>query len=208
MITLGLLLFWPYTEAGRFLVPLIPCLLIGALEGLTYLARLGATPFGINVSARRIARMVAVLILIVSLPYSAYSALIGRSRARDAGSRRLDLACSWLREYGKRPGPVLTRHPGEVYLQTGRQALEASTSERPGDADASPEAIDGIIGRYNVAYLLIDQERYAHAPPSPLNRFALERPERVRKVWGSEGGSAGVAIYEVLPHGTGGRGLP
>src|SRR5262249_20579440 len=28
---------WPFTEAGRFLVPLIPCLLIGAVEGLTVL---------------------------------------------------------------------------------------------------------------------------------------------------------------------------
>jgi hypothetical protein len=196
----GILLFWPYTEAGRFLVPLIPCLLIGALEALTYLARLGAPLVGLNISARRIARTAAVLILIGSLPYSTYSALMGRSRARDAGSRGLDLACSWLTEHGKRPGPVLTRHPGEVYLQTGRQALEVSTSERRGDADASPEAIDGLIDRYNVAYLLIDQERYTHAPPSPLNRFALERPGRVRKIWGSDNGSAGVAIYEVLPH--------
>ena len=202
MLTLGLLLFWPYTEAGRFLVPLIPCLLIGALEGLIGLARLGAPLVGIHVSNRRIARNAAVLILIASLPYSTYSALMGRSRARDAGSRQFDLACAWLKEHGNRPGPVLTRHPGEVYLQTGRQALEASTSERPGDADASPDAIDGLIDRINVAYLLIDEERYTHAPPSPLNRFALERPGRVRKVWGSESGSAGVAIYEVLAHGT------
>jgi hypothetical protein len=204
MLTLGLLLFWPYTEAGRFLVPLYPFLLIGALEGLICIARMGAPLVGINVSPRRIARTAAVLILIASLPYSAYSAIMGRSRARDAGSRRFDLACSWLREHGMRPGPVLTRHPGEVYLQTGRQALEASTSERPGDADASPEAIDELIDRYNVVYLLIDQERYAHAPPGPLNRFVEERPERVRRVWGRESGSAGVAIYEVLPRGTGG----
>jgi hypothetical protein len=159
-------------------------------------------------STRRIARTAAVLILIASLPYSAYSAFMGRSRARDAGSRVLDMACSWLREHGNRPGPVLTRHPGEVYLQTGRQALEASTSERPGDADASSDAIDRLIDRYNVAYLLIDQERYTHAPPSPLTRFVKERPERVRKVWERESGSAGVAIYEVLAQGAGGRRLP
>jgi hypothetical protein len=208
VFTLGLLLFWPYTEAGRFLVPLIPFLLIATFEGLVCLARLRVPLVEINLSSRRIARIAAVLILIASLPYSAYSALMGRSRARDAGSRHLDMACSWLREHGKRPGPVLTRHPGEVYLQTGRQALEASTSERPGDADATPEAIDGLIDRYNVAYLLIDQERYIHEPPSPLNRFALERPERVRRVWGTESGPASVAIYEVLPHGTVRGGLP
>src|SRR5262249_26029767 len=37
--TLLLLLAWPYTEAGRFLIPLIPCILLGALEGLTGLHR-------------------------------------------------------------------------------------------------------------------------------------------------------------------------
>ena len=39
LLTLGLLLAWPYTEAGRFLVPLIPCLLIGAVEGTSGLIR-------------------------------------------------------------------------------------------------------------------------------------------------------------------------
>ena len=204
MLTLGLLVCWPYTEAGRFLVPLLPFLLIGAFEGLVNLARRVAPLVGINVSARRIARAAALVILIVSLPYAAYSALMGRSRARDAGSRGLDLACSWLREHARRPGPVLTRHPGEVYLQTGRPALEASTSERPGDEDASSEAIEGIIGRYQVAYLLIDQERYSHAPPGPLNRFVEERPTRVRKVWSHEMGPTGVSIYEVLSPGSGG----
>ena len=32
--TLALLLVWPFTEAGRFLVPLVPFLLVGATEGL------------------------------------------------------------------------------------------------------------------------------------------------------------------------------
>ena len=34
LLTIALLTIWPYTEAGRFLIPLIPCLLIGAVEGL------------------------------------------------------------------------------------------------------------------------------------------------------------------------------
>ena len=33
--TLGLLLVWPFTEAGRFLIPLVPCLLIAAVEGFS-----------------------------------------------------------------------------------------------------------------------------------------------------------------------------
>ncbi|HWE37400.1 MAG TPA: hypothetical protein VG406_12600, partial [Isosphaeraceae bacterium] len=38
--TLPLLLAWPFTEAGRFLVPLVPFVLVGALEGLGCLLRL------------------------------------------------------------------------------------------------------------------------------------------------------------------------
>ena len=34
LATLLVLLAWPFTEAGRFLVPLIPCILVGAVEGL------------------------------------------------------------------------------------------------------------------------------------------------------------------------------
>ncbi len=35
LATLALLLVWPFTEAGRFLVPLVPALLVGAVEGLS-----------------------------------------------------------------------------------------------------------------------------------------------------------------------------
>ncbi len=36
LVTLPLLLVWPFTEAGRFLIPLVPCLLVGAVEGLAW----------------------------------------------------------------------------------------------------------------------------------------------------------------------------
>ena len=40
LATFPLLLSWPYTEAGRFLIPLLPFLLVGAVEGLARLIRL------------------------------------------------------------------------------------------------------------------------------------------------------------------------
>ena len=103
------------------------------------------------------------------------------------------------RTHAIRPGPVLTRHPGEVFWQTGRQALEVPTSERPGDVDADADAIDRTIARYRVAYLLIDRGRYALEPPGPLARFVDEHPERVRKVWDRAADRSAVAIYEVMP---------
>jgi hypothetical protein len=199
LLTLGLLLAWPYTEAGRFLIPLIPCLLIGAVEGLTCLCRSVLRRFGPGIPRWRLAHGAAVLVLIASLPYSSYSIITGRSRARDAANRDFDAACAWIAHDGDRPGPVLTRHPGEVFLATGRHALEVSTSERPGEADAPSEEIARTIARYRVAYLVIDEDRYGGAPRGPLARFVAERPGRVRKAWSQEHGRSGVFVYEVLP---------
>lgn len=199
MMTLALLLIWPYTEAGRFLVPLVPCLLIGVVEGMSGLLRWGNRSFGLGVPDRRISLFAATLLLVVSLPYSGYSFITGRARARDAWNGAFDAACAWLTSHGDRPGPVLTRHPGEVYLATGREALEVSTSERQGETDASPDAIARTIVRYRVAYLLIDEDRYLNAPFGPLGRFVAERPQDVRRVWSSEPEGSAAVIYEVLP---------
>jgi hypothetical protein len=205
--TLLLLLAWPYTEAGRLLIPLIPCILVGAAEGVaTLLGWLGPTggrigahrvPYGMRSSWRRL--IAAGLVLGASLPYSAYALVAGKARAAEAAQRDFDAACAWLSAQADRPGPVLTRHPGEVFWQTGRPALEVSTSERPGDADADADTIIRTIDAYHVAYLLIDHDRYANAPPSPLARFVSRFPDRVREVWSRESDHSSVAIYAIEP---------
>ncbi len=174
--TLAVLLVWPYTEAGRFLIPLIPALLVGAAEGL---ARLGR-------------RRASALLLAAALPYAGYTLATAGRRARADRDPDLDAACTWLRT-APRPGPVLTRHPGEVFLRSGRRALEVATSERPGDADADPDAVAATIDRYSIAYLLIESDPYVNAAPSPLERFVRERPESVREATAS----GRVRVYEV-----------
>jgi hypothetical protein len=201
LFSFALLLLWPYTEAGRFLVPLIPCLLIGAVEGASGLLRETGRYASLKLPRQRLRFFVALLLLVASLPYSGYSVVTSRSHRRDVASRDFDSACAWLLNHGDRPGPILARHPGEVYLATGRHALEVSASERPGERDASPDEIGSIIRRYNVAYLLIDADRYLRAPVSPLSRFVAARPDRVRLVWSGAAEESGVAIYEVFPGG-------
>jgi hypothetical protein len=199
IFTLGLLLAWPYTEAGRFLIPLIPCLLIGGVEGSSAFIQGIGRSLGTRRSMRHIRLIAAGLILAASLPYTGYALLKGFSRAREDGNRGFDLACVWITEHADRPGPILTRHPGEVFLTTGRRALEVTTSERPGDTDAAPEEIAQTIAHYGVAYLLVDEDRYLNAPPSPLQRFVTAVPDRLRLVWRSEPEPPAAAIYEVLP---------
>lgn len=202
LITMAILLLWPFTEAGRFLIPLIPCLLIGAIAGLTWLGRISVRALGKGgmLSRSRLCFLAAVILLIGELPYSAYDLARGRLRLQEAGHRDFDDACDWLASSDRahRPGPVLTRHPGEVYLRTGRKALDISTSERPGARDAGPEEVAATIARYKVAYLLIDDGRYANAPPSPLSRFVTTHPERVLKTWDGKSKAGTVAVYEVV----------
>ena len=118
-------------------------------------------------------------------------------RLRGEEDRAFDAACEWIRTKADRPGPILTRHPGEVFLRTGRRALEPSTSERPGAIDADPRAVAATIDRYGVAYLLVDELRYQAAAASPLDRFANERPEAVRRVMSARDRGGSVRVYEV-----------
>ena len=166
LVTLGVLLVWPFTEAGRFLIPLIPFILVGAVEGLAGLLGLLGHWRRVRIRATRLRLFGACLVLALSLPYSLYMLATGRTRAAEASQGDFDAACRWIAVLAARAGPVVSRHPGEVFLRTGRQGLEVSSSERPGDRDADPESIDEIIKRYGVAYLLVDKERYADAPPA------------------------------------------
>jgi hypothetical protein len=158
LTTLPILLVWPFTEAGRFLVPLVPFILVGAVEGLgVLLARTGQ---------RQARQAAAVAVLLATLPYSAYVLITNRAEAQRHLHDDFDAACAWIAQHGQRPGPILTRHPGEVHWQTGRSALAPSSDD--------PAEIDRLIDRYGVAYLLIDEDRYANAPVHPLARYAEE----------------------------------
>ena len=109
-----------------------------------------------------------------------------RSGAERETHAAFDAACAWIVHHGDRSGPILTRHPGEVFLQTGRHALAP--------AGGDPGAIERWIHRHGVAYLFVDGARYANAPPDPLAVWAQEHPSRVKMAWGEAGG---VAVYAV-----------
>jgi Dolichyl-phosphate-mannose-protein mannosyltransferase len=195
LVTLGVLVVWPYTEAGRFLIPLVPFMLSGAVEGLTTLLRLVVRSSRVRLRASRLRLFGACLVLAASLPYSVYMVASGRVRMVEASQQDFDAACDWISNHAAHAGPVISRHPGEVFLRTGRQGLAVSSAERPGDRDADPESVERIVKAYGVAYLLIDQDRYAYAPKSPLERYVAQYTDRVRLVWGRE--SDPVAVYEV-----------
>ena len=73
--------------------------------------------------------------------------------------------------------------------------------ERHGDVDADSDSITRLIANYQVSYLLIDQNRYAGAPLSPMAHFVAEHPELAHEVWRSDIGRECVIIYEVATEG-------
>ncbi len=182
--TLALLLVWPFTEAGRFLIPLVPCMLVGAVEGLSILmARF-------SLKRRMIRTIAASIVLVLSLPYASYALWSNRAEAQGLTHSGFDAACAWIAMRQDHPGPVLSRHPGEVYWRTQRQALAPASND--------PAAISREIARRHIAFLLVDDDRYLNAPANPLSRFLQEHAFEVREVWSRATGRSSFRVFEVM----------
>jgi hypothetical protein len=132
-------------------------------------------------------RLAAGLVLLVAIPYPAYAILTHRAEAQRRSHADFDAACTWIAREAKHPGPVLTRHPGEVFWQTGRLVV-------------SPESDDVAtlvrqIQDQHIAYILVDSDRFANAPPTPLARMVTELPGASRLVFAGP-----VAVYEAVAY--------
>jgi hypothetical protein len=181
-LTLALLLVWPFQEAGRFLIPLVPFLLVGTIEGLARLISL--------IRPRRARTWAAGIILTISIPYAVYAIATGRAAAQQQIHADFDAACRWIARDATRPGLILTSHAGAVFWQTGRQAIVWDSRE--------PEAIDQLIDRLGIAYLLIDEDRYANAAEDPLVQYVKQYPGRAVLVWSRSSGMSSIRIFAVL----------
>jgi 4-amino-4-deoxy-L-arabinose transferase-like glycosyltransferase len=175
--TLGLLAAWPFTEAGRFLVPLLPWFLLGFVHGarslLERLNRLG------------LIHWLPPLVFALSLPYSLYGLATDRASAAERTHEDFDSACAWIATNADLPGPVMTRQPGEAYWLTGRRALAPP---------ADPSSLESELERYGVRYLVVDEARFTNAEPSPLAAFVAASPDRVRETFSSRA----VRVFELV----------
>lgn len=179
LATLPLLLIWPFTEAGRFLVPLVPFALMGAVEGAGLVLR--------RARVRRPRLWAARLVLAAALPYPAYAAIAQRAAAERQTQHGFDAACAWVAARPTPEGAVMARHPADAAWLTGRLAAPIP--------EEGPERVAAAIRRDRVAFLIVDDDRYARSPDNPLRPFILG-PGPVRKVWGDGGLTA---VYQVLP---------
>ncbi len=167
LATLPLLLVWPFTEAGRFLIPLVPFVLMAAVEGgAFFLRKLGVDRPEIWASR---------LVLAISLPYSVYAVGSNRAGAERATQRDFDAACAWIADQTTPEGPVMGRHPGDLAWLSRRLAVPIPDGDQLKIAEA--------IRRERVAFLVIDDDRYARSPDNPLRSLVTGSPW-VQKVWG------------------------
>lgn len=183
LATLPVLLGWPFTEAGRFLVPLLPFVLAGLVDGLAWAGR---RLFG----RTRTRRPLAWLVVLASLPYAAYAIATDRAGAQERTHAAFDAACRWLAAEADRPGPVLARHPADVSWLTGRPSLAPESDD--------PAAVAALVRRHGVAYLLLDADRYANAPPGPLAAYlaAAAATGEARLAWSDP---RGASVYTLDP---------
>ncbi len=186
LATLALLLLWPFTEAGRFLIPMVPGLVVGAAEAVGRAAR--------RRGFRRPRTWAAGLVLAASLPYPLYAIASGRAAAARSAHAEFDAACGWIARRADRPGPLLTRYPGEAFWQTGRPGIAPPEG-------ATPAELERLIADRGVAYLLIDAGRFAAATADPLARLVADRPGRYPRAWppAADGGRPAVAVFAVGP---------
>ncbi len=184
--TLPLLLIWPFTEAGRFLIPLVPFLLIGLMEGIA--------PRCVSLGSSLPRTRAAALILLASMPYPLYAAATSRALAQERTHAAFDAACAWVIAHGNQAGPVATHYAADLSWQTGRQSLEIN----PADLGAFLAKIE----HYGVAYVIPDEQPFANAQADPSAVAMKKAPERFRLVWGP---TQGVSIYEVLHERTRGQ---
>ncbi len=207
--SLVILVLWPFTEAGRFLIPLVPLNLAAIALGFETVGnrlsgRFARIPFLAAISGRFGAHA-PVAVALAALPFGLYTGLKPWRTGESLVDSRFESACRWID--GNLPGDavIAARHPGDVFWRTGRKAV-------PWPKAASAEAAARELHESGAGYVLADLGRYvgeqlpgwlepltdAGASEEPAKR---DRP-RFRQVAEPE---AGMRVYEVSGGGAGRR---
>jgi hypothetical protein len=140
VMALGLLL-WP-SHSVRYLVPLLPLLLLFAARGVRRGVVLAAGVLGL-IGRPLPARLAPILLLALLVPYLRWGL-----RAPDASAREMTAfdpwrgfarTLAWVDAEVPADAVVVTRYPEDVFVRTGRQALPLERALRHPEADALNE---------------------------------------------------------------------
>jgi hypothetical protein len=165
-ISLSILIVWPFTEAGRFLIPLIPILSLAFTNGLVVLCRV-FHDFG--VAGFMTPGRLIWLIPGISMVFGIHTWQKNVRTSPMMLDRDFDQACVWIAQQVALTEVIASRHPGDVYWRSGHVGVtwpEQSTTEEVAEA----------LAQKNVGFLLVDRGRFVgdNLPdwlaPASLNR--------------------------------------
>lgn len=188
LCTLLILLIWPFTEAGRFLIPLVPVLLITTQTGIQTLFEHLETRLILNTRLPY-----QWLILILVLPFGTYTvakSMVYRDVNQDVN---FDQACQWIRKNTAEGLVVASRHPGDVFWRSGRKGIVWPMVD-------GPEELFIELKKNGCGMFIVDRDRFARAP---IPRWASHdllagRSDLFREVRPLNWNSSAVEVYELV----------
>ncbi|MBI1325591.1 hypothetical protein GC170_20705 [bacterium] len=148
--SLVILVVWPFTEAGRFLIPLVPLNLAALVLGLD---RIGFSISRLNLKLRYVVRSVPVSIALASLPFGLYTGLKAWRTDPAQADAPFEAACRWIAGNLPADAVVASRHPGDVYWRSSRVGV-------PWPEAKSAEAAASLLSDAGAGFLFVDQGRY------------------------------------------------
>jgi len=155
--SMAILVVWPFTEAGRFLIPLVPLNLAAFALGLESIGFwLQGRCVGMSFSARVCGWIVAnapVAVVLAAFPFGVYTGLKPWLASESPIDTRFDAACRWIEGHLPAEAVISARHPGDVFWRTGRKAVAWPAGESA--ASAASE-----IRSRGAGYVLVDLGRY------------------------------------------------
>lgn len=165
-LTLGILLVWPFTEAGRFLIPLVPVGLLATLVGSQTVLDQLIPNFSKTIQHKN---RLAWLLVGLALPFGLYTWLKNVRADPTQVDHDFNLTCTWISQNLPIKGFIAARHPGDVYWRTG---LHADLWPKA----SSVEEAAADLQRRSLTYLLIDQGRFVgDTLPDWLKREHLQQ---------------------------------
>lgn len=190
-LTMAILLVWPFTEAGRFLIPLVPVTLLagwmGLLESVRRVPEHGLTRFFNE-------RNLATLILFLTMPFGLYTWQKNARNDPAAADADFNNATGWMRERLPADSVILARHPGDVYWRTGLKSVPWPNANDSGQMAAIPT-------NSGETYLLVDQGRFVgdSIPGWMSDENLASQPDRFQNVEMQSAASSKTRLWRVIP---------
>ncbi len=148
--SLAILVVWPFTEAGRFLIPVVPLNLAALVLGLD---RLGMSISRSRARMRGVVRYVPLSIALAAMPFGVYTGSKGWRSDPVQADANFETACRWIAGNLPADAVVASRHPGDVFWRSSRVGV-------PWPEARSAEAAARLLSDAGVGFLFVDEGRY------------------------------------------------